>query len=126
MAKIFKYRGKTIEELQKMGLNEFAELLPARQRRSLQRGLTEEQKKLLDKIVSGKKKIKTHVRDMIILPQMVGSIVSVHNGKDWKTLTVEQEMIGHYLGEFALTRQQVKHSTPGVGATRGSAHQSVK
>jgi len=126
MVKVFKYRGKTIEELRDMGLSEFAELLPARQRRSIKRGLTEPQKKLLDKIASGKKKIKTHVRDMIVFPQMVGAMVGVHTGKDWKTLTIEPEMMGHYLGEFALTRKEIRHSAPGVGATRGSSHQSVK
>ncbi len=126
MVKVFKYRGKTIEELKTMGLSEFADLLPARQRRSIKRGLTDEQNRLLKKVTSGKKKLRTHVRDMVILPQMVGSMIQVHNGKDWKIVTVEAEMLGHYLGEFSQTRHKTQHSAPGVGATRGSAHQSTK
>lgn len=126
MVKEFKYSGKTLEELNKMGISELAEYLPARQRRSLRRGLTENQKKLLDKVEKGKKNIKTHCRDMVILPQMVGASFKVHNGKDWMSVSVTLEMVGHYLGEFVQTRKPVKHSGPGVGATRGSRHQSVK
>ncbi len=131
MAKKFTYRGKTLEELQKMGLKEFAMLLPARQKRSILRGFTELQKKLLEKIKKAKegkykKPIKTHCRDMIILPEMVGLTIHVHMGKSFVPVNIKEEMIGHYLGEFAMTRQPVKHSAPGIGATRSSAALSVK
>ncbi|RLG18613.1 30S ribosomal protein S19 [Nanoarchaeota archaeon] len=131
MAKVFKYRGYTIEQLQQMSLKEFAKLLPARERRSLLRGLTEEQKKLLKKIEAFKagklkKPIKTHCRDMIILPQMVGVKIGVHNGKEFKFIEIKPEMIGHRLGEFVLTTKKVEHSAPGVGATRSSIAISVK
>ena len=125
MAKEFTYRGYRIEELQKMPLSEFANLLPARQRRSLLRGLTPYQKRLLEKVRKYrergiKKPIKTHCRNMIILPEMVGMIFLVHNGKEFVHVEATPERIGHYLGEFAPTRKRVQHSAPGVGATRSS------
>lgn len=128
MAVKFTYRGKTLEELQKMDLIEFRKLLPARERRSLKRGFTEEQKKLLKKMKKlGKDKIiRTHARDMIILPEMVGYKFGVHNGKEFVVVEIKPEMIGHRLGEFALTRKRPKHSAPGFGATRSSSHVPLK
>jgi small subunit ribosomal protein S19 len=101
-------------------------LLPSRERRSLKRGLTEQQKTFLENLRAGKKKLKTHCRDMIVLPEMVGLLLKVHNGKTWVPVSVQPEMIGHRLGEFALTRNSVKHSSPGIGATRSSASMSVR
>ncbi len=129
MAKEFRYRGYTLEELQKMSLEEFAKLVKARERRKILRGFTESEKKLLQKIrkrKDSKKPIRTHCRDMVILPEMVGLTIAVHNGKEFVPVTIQPEMIGHRLGEFALTRKQVKHSSPGVGATRSSKFVSVK
>jgi len=127
MARIFKYKGKTLEELKKLSLEEFSKLLPSRERRSLLRGLTERQKKLLGKIRNDPKKFhRTHERDMIILPEMVDVKFGVYNGKEYKPVTVNPEMLGHRLGEFALTRQRTLHSAPGVGATRGSKHIPLK
>lgn len=124
--KEFTYKGKTLDELKKMSLNEFAELVPARQRRSLKRGLTEQQKILLGNIRKGKKNIETHCRDMIILPEMIDRVIKVHSGKTFMPVTIQNEMIGHYLGEFVLTRKKVAHSAPGIGATRSSASLSVR
>ncbi len=124
--KEFLYRGKKLEELQQLSINQIAEYFPARQRRTLLRGLDERQKKLLDDIKKGKDEIKTHCRDMVILPEMVGKLLKVHNGKQFVAVRVEHEMIGHYLGEFALTRSRVAHSAPGIGATRSSASMSVR
>lgn len=124
--KEFAYRGKNIEELKNMSLNELASLLPARQRRSLKRGLTEQQKILLSRIKKNKVNIKTHCRDMVILPEMIGKIIKVYNGKEFAPVTIVDEMIGHCLGEYALTRRRVEHSAPGIGATRSSASLSVK
>ncbi|MFP4045486.1 MAG: 30S ribosomal protein S19 [Candidatus Aenigmatarchaeota archaeon] len=126
MAKEFKFRGKTLDELKKMSLEDFGELLDARKRRSLNRGLTEPQKKLLEKAREGEDYIKTHARDMIILPELVGKRIGIHNGKDFVDVEIEPEMIGHYLGEFAETRKQVSHSAPGLGATRTSKHIPLK
>ncbi|MBW2963776.1 30S ribosomal protein S19 [Candidatus Woesearchaeota archaeon] len=124
--KELKWRGKSLEEVKQMDLKDFAILLPARQRRSLKRGLTETQKKLMKRIEKGDKNIKTHCRNMIIIPQMLGQALLVYNGKEFKAVRVELEMLGHYLGEFVMTRGSVSHSAPGIGATRSSAAVSVK
>ncbi|MBD3263087.1 30S ribosomal protein S19 [Candidatus Woesearchaeota archaeon] len=131
MAKEFKYRGKTAKELEEMGLAELAELLPARIRRTIKRGFTEQQKKLLRSIKEtkeGKRKkpIKTHCRNMPILPIMFDLTIQIPDGKKFIKVEIRPEMIGHYLGEFVLTRKEVKHKAPGVGATRSTKHISVK
>ncbi|MDK2849610.1 MAG: small subunit ribosomal protein [Candidatus Woesearchaeota archaeon] len=125
MAKQFTYRGKTLEELKKLSLNEFAQLLCSRERRKIQRGLTEAEKKLVEKLQK-KDFVKTHCRDMIILPSFVGKTIGIHNGKTFVSVKIVPEMIGRRLGEFAPTRSEVKHSSPGIGATRSTAHASVK
>ena len=89
MPKEFSYRGHNLNSLTGMSMDEFINLLPSRQRRSLQRGLTPEQRILLEKLREAKEaqkqgkeaSIKTHVRDLIILPEMVGVKIQVHNGK---------------------------------------------
>lgn len=124
--KEFTFKGKSLEELQKIGLNELAQLLTARQRRIIKRGFTEQQKILLKKIRLNEKNVKTHCRDMIILPEMIGTTIKVYQGKEFVPVMVEQDMIGHCLGEFVLTRKKVAHSAPGIGATRSSASLSVK
>ena len=124
--KEFTYRGKSLEELKNLSMNEIGLLLPARQRRSLKRGLTDQQKVLLKKIKNNKNGIETHCRDMIILPEMIGKTIRVHNGKEFVPVILIDEMLGHCLGEFALTRKMVAHSAPGIGATRSSAALSVK
>ena len=124
--KEFKFRGKTLEELKGMELSEIAKLFTARQRRSLRRGLTEAQKKLLVQLRRGRNNVKTHSRDMIILPEMVGKSVMVHNGREFVMVSIMGEMLGHCLGEFSQTRKKVMHSAPGIGATRSSAALSVK
>lgn len=121
----FKYRGKTVEEMQKLNMDEFAELLPARKRRSIKRGLTHAQKKLLKKLRKDNR-ARTHARDMIILPEMVGKEVDVYDGDNYVTVEIEAPMVGHYLGEFATTRKEVSHSAPGLGATRSSKHVPLK
>ncbi|MBU2637539.1 MAG: 30S ribosomal protein S19 [Nanoarchaeota archaeon] len=129
--KEFTYRGKTLEELQKLSIPEFAKLVPSRQRRSLTRGFNEPEKKLLaqiKKFKDGKRKkpVKTHCRDMIVLPDMVGLVIQIHNGKAFVPVEMMPDMVGHLLGEFTMTRQKVAHSAPGIGATRSSASSSVK
>lgn len=124
--KEFTYYGKTVEELGNMSTEDFAKLCVARVRRSLRRGFTEEQKKLLKKVQKDHKNIETHCRDMVIVPAMLGKTIKVHNGKSFVPVTIQNEMLGHILGEFALTRGRVQHSAPGIGATRSSASISVK
>ncbi|MEK6858233.1 MAG: 30S ribosomal protein S19 [Nanoarchaeota archaeon] len=124
--KTFNYRGRSLEELQKMSLEEFSKLLPARERRKIKRGLTEVEKKFLEDIKSGSKNIKTQARDMLIVPQMVGNTIKIYNGKEWISLIIGTEMLGHRLGEFSMTRKKVEHSAPGIGATKSSASLSVR
>lgn len=128
MAKKFLFYGKTIEELKQMPLQDFAKILRSRQRRSLLRRLEEIRKFIhkLEKKVKRGKKIRTHKRDMIITPQMVGLTIGVHNGKEFVPVKIREEMLGHYLGEFALTRKRIQHGAPGVGATRSSAAVKAK
>ncbi len=126
MAKEFTFRGMTINEIKNLSLNEFSELIPSRARRSLKKGLTEDQKKLMDKIKHNDKDIKTHARDMIIIPQMIGHTIKIYNGKEYVQVFITEEMLGHFLGEFSLTRRRVAHNAPGVGATRSSASVSVR
>ncbi|MFA6889005.1 MAG: 30S ribosomal protein S19 [Candidatus Woesearchaeota archaeon] len=124
--KEFKYRGKTLDELKSMSVKEVALLLPSRERRKIKRGFTEAEKSFLEKLQSKSKKIETHCRDMVILPVMIGRIISIHTGKEFKDVEMTAEMIGHRLGEFALTRSRVSHNAPGIGATKSSASLSVK
>jgi len=128
MAKVFYFHGKTWEQLKSMPFEEFMNLLPSRKRRSLKRGLNDSQKILLKTIRNAKpdKMIRTHVRSMIIVPEMVGKRFMIHDGKDWNIVDILPEMLGHYLGEFSLTRERVTHSGPGIGATRGTKFISVK
>lgn len=124
--KEFMHYGKTLEELKKMSLDEFAKTLPARKRRSLKRGLTDSQKRFLKALKIKKDNVKTHCRDMIILPEMVGKTIFIHRGNTFERVILTPEMLGHYLGEFTYNRKKVEHSAPGIGATRSSAAISVK
>lgn len=124
--KEFTFRGKGLQELQSLSIEELAILLPSRQRRKIKRGFTEAEKTLLKRLVKSKKDVETHCRDMIILPSMVGKTIKVYNGKEFVPVGIMPEMIGHYLGEFSFTRKRVSHSAPGIGATRSSASVAVK
>lgn len=121
----YTYRGKTVPELQALSLEEFAELLPSRERRSIKRGYTDGQKKVLHDFKEGKK-VRTHHRDMIILPEMIGQTIEIHSGKQFVSVDLQPEMIGHRFGEFAPTRSRVTHGSAGVGATRSSKFVPLK
>ena len=123
--KVFKYKGKTLEELNAMSHEEVARILPSRQRRKIRRGFSEEEKHLLEKLKQ-KGSAKTHLRDMIVLPEMVGKTIKIHNGQKYQDVIIPQEAIGYYLGELAQTRKRLAHGSAGVGATRSSASVSVR
>ncbi|MFW5704623.1 MAG: ribosomal protein S19 family protein [Nanoarchaeota archaeon] len=109
--KVFKFKGKSLEELQKMNLEELGLLLTSDFRRKLKRGFTEQEEKLLKKIRAGEKNIKTHVRDMYVLPEMAGQKISIYTGKEFIAVTIDPEMIGMRFGELAPTRKiGVKHA----------------
>ena len=119
--KQFTWQGKTEDEIKQLDLESFIKLVPSRQRRSLKRGFTDQQKRLVKRLeVSGSNNIKTHCRNMIIIPLMLGKLLRIHNGKEFIPVTITSEMLGLYLGEFAHTRKSVTHSSAGVGATRSS------
>ncbi|SEO27238.1 small subunit ribosomal protein S19 [Halogranum amylolyticum] len=128
----FTYRGHTLDELQEMELDEVAELLPARQRRTIKRGLGVEHEKLLEKVRDKSEEetandpVRTHLRDMPILPSFVGLTFAVYTGQEFERVKVQPEMIGHYLGEFQLTRSSVTHGQAGIGATRSSKFVPLK
>ena len=129
MVREFKYRGYTLEQLQALSLENLLALLPSRQRRSLTRGISDEKRKLLEEIKAAKKSktpIKTHLRDMVILPSMVGHTIHIHNGKEFMPVEIKVEMIGHFLGEYAMTNKRVVHGAPGVGSSRSSLYVPLK
>ncbi|MEM4259686.1 MAG: 30S ribosomal protein S19 [Candidatus Woesearchaeota archaeon] len=123
--KEFTYRGKSLNELKRFSLSELAEILPARQRRSIKRGFNEEKKAFIKKIAKNDV-VETHLREMIVLPGMVGKTIKIHNGKEFVPVIILPEMIGMYLGELVMTRKKVEHSAPGIGATKSSSNLSVK
>jgi len=123
--KEFAFRGKSLEEIQKLTMKEFSDLLPARQRRSLEGGFTDQQKIFLKKVEKGGN-LETHCRDLVILPNMVGKTIKIYKGNEFVSVIIEPEMMGHFLGEFALTRRRVEHHAPGIGATKSSGGIAAK
>ncbi len=131
MPKEYRYRGYTLEQLNGLSTEALLQLLPSRARRSLNRGVSDEKRKLLedaramrDGKIQGQ--IKTHARDMVVLPFMVGLTISVHNGREFIPLEIKPEMLGRYLGEYVITNKKVVHGTPGIGASRSSLYVPLK
>lgn len=127
MAKKFAYKGMGIEELKAMPLDKFAALLPSKLRRSMRR-MSANLKRFIEKLrkTDPKKAIKTHLREVIVVPEMVDRKILVYNGKEWITVMVTPLMLGKRLGELSITTKLVKHSGPGIGATRGSKSVELK
>jgi len=126
--KEFTFRGLTLDELKALPWDDLLEHLPARARRTLRRGFTKEELHLLEAIraTAPGTPVKTHRREMVVLPEMIGHVISLHGGKEFVNFQIQPEMVGHYFGEFVLTRKGVKHGGVGVGATRGSKHLPLK
>lgn len=125
----FSYRGVDLDALLKLKAQELLPLFTSRARRKFNRGLTRKPMALIKKLNRAKKEapehekpepVKTHLRNMIIVPEMIGSIVGVYNGKTFNQVEIKPEMVGHYLGEFSVTYKIVKHGRPGIGATHSS------
>lgn len=125
----FQYRGVELDKLLDISQEELVKLFRARQRRKFRRGVSKREKHLLKKLRKAKKEcpqgekpkpVPTHLRDMVIIPEMIGSIVAVHNGKQYTSVEIKPEMIGYYLGEFSITYKHTRHGKPGIGATHSS------
>ena len=131
MVKQFAYRGLSQSELENLSLDKLFGLLTARARRSLTRGINDNKRKLIEEMKSAKSgnlknKINTHLRDLLILPSMVGVTLNVYSGKEFTPVTITTEMVGHYLGEYVITNKRVSHGAPGVGASRSSLYVPLK
>lgn len=109
--------------------NELLRILHARARRRFNRGLKRRPMGLIKKLRKAKQEakpnekpdlVKTHLRDMIIVPEMIGSVVGIYSGKEFNQVEIKPEMVGHYLGEFSISYRPVKHGRPGIGATHSS------
>ncbi|KAI8893880.1 40S ribosomal protein S15 [Globomyces pollinis-pini] len=118
-----------------MNTEQLVELVHARARRRFQRGLKRKPMGLIKKLRKAKKEalpnekpacVKTHLRNMIIVPEMIGSVIGIYNGKTFNQIEVKAEMIGHYLGEFSITYKPVRHGRPGIGASNSSKFVPLK
>lgn len=125
--KIFTYRGKTMEELKEISFDDFLKLVSARKRRSFSRGLTYAQAKIISDVEQDSEKIiRTHTRDMMVIPQFIGRKFGIYNGQEFVEIECLPEMLGHFFGELSQTRKGGVHSGPGVGATRSSKFMPLK
>jgi small subunit ribosomal protein S19 len=126
--KEFTYKGKTIEELKKLDVREFAKFSKSRQKRTILRNFQEIEKfisRSKEKIRKDKK-IRTHQRDLVVVPGMVDMKIHIHNGNKFIPVEITGEMLGHKFGEFAPTRARIKHSKAGIGATKGTKYKAKK
>ena len=131
MVKKFTFHGLSTEETESLTGEKLFDLLSSRARRSLKRGINDQKRKLINEIKMKKAgklsgDIKTHLRDLIILPYMTGVAVNVFSGKEFVPIVITTEMIGHYLGEYVITNKRVSHGAPGVGASRSSLYVPLK
>ena len=122
MVREFTYRGLSQKELEELPLDKMLKLFPSRARRSLTRGINDGKRKLIEEMKAAKagtlkNPINTHLRDVLILPAMVGVTLNVFSGKEFKPVTITTEMVSHYLGEYVITNKRVSHGAPGVGAS---------
>ena len=128
MVKEFTYHGLSKEELANMPQEKLLKLFSARVRRSLTRGINDDKRKLMEEMKdkNNKNPIKTHLRDVIILPYMVGVTIHIFSGKEFVPINITLQMVGHYLGEYVITNKRVNHGAPGVGASRSSLYVPLK
>ena len=133
--KKFSYRGNDLKKLIDMNMDEMSQQLRSRQRRKLRRKMGTKYARFINKLLEAKKHtgtgekpaaVKTHLRDCIVLPSMVQSVINIHKGNGYTNVEVKPEMIGYYLGEFAITYKRVSHGKPGVGATHSSKFVPIK
>ena len=131
MVRQFTYHGLSQKELEELPLEKLLKLFSARARRSLIRGINDGKRKLIGEIKATKAgnlktSINTHLRDLIVMPFMIGVTINVFSGKEFVPVTITTEMIGHYVGEYVITNKRVSHGAPGVGASRSSLYVPLK
>jgi len=126
MVKEFTYHGLSKEDLVNLPIDKLFKLFPARIRRSLTRGINDDKRKVMKDIKDNKNPIRTHLRDIIILPYMIGTTIHVFSGKEFVPVNITIQMVGHYLGEYVITNKRVNHGAPGVGASRSSLYVPLK
>ena len=132
MARKVTLKGVEEEDVPSIGMEEFMKILGSRERRTMRRlKQNPKLKQFYEKVrkiraKNPKKLIKTHIRDAIILPEMVGLTFGVYNGKEFKRVEISIRKVGKRLGDFAHSTSRVLHSGPGVGATRGSKFVPLK
>ena len=133
--KKYSYRGNDLKKLIEMNMDEMSQQLRSRQRRKLRRKMGTKYARFIKKLLEAKRitppgekpaAVKTHLRDCIVLPNMVQSVINIHKGNGYSNVEIKPEMIGYYLGEFALTYKRVSHGKPGVGATHSSKFVPIK
>ena len=131
----YTFRGLSLEDLTALKNEQLIELLRSRQRRRFNRGLKHKYQRFIQKLRKNKKNlqpgekpapVKTQLRNAIVLPEMVGSVVGIHTGKEYANVEIKFDMIGKYLGEFGLSYRPTTHGKPGVGATKGSSNTDKK
>ena len=109
--KVFLFKGKSMDELRAMSIEEFATLIDSTKRRKVTRGFTTQENIFLENIRSGKKNVKTHCRDMIVLPEMLGMTIGIYTGREFLDVRLVDEMVGMRFGELAPTRKiGVRHA----------------
>eukprot|EP00441_Pelagodinium_beii_P019965 CAMPEP_0197661834 /NCGR_PEP_ID=MMETSP1338-20131121/51695_1 /TAXON_ID=43686 ORGANISM="Pelagodinium beii, Strain RCC1491" /NCGR_SAMPLE_ID=MMETSP1338 /ASSEMBLY_ACC=CAM_ASM_000754 /LENGTH=149 /DNA_ID=CAMNT_0043239469 /DNA_START=81 /DNA_END=530 /DNA_ORIENTATION=+ len=125
----FSYRGVDLEDLLEKSKPEVTAMMCSRQRRALSRGLPKGAVRLMKKLRKAKTNcpehekptvVNTHLRNVIIFPDMIGSVVGIYNGQTFNPVDIKPAMVGRYLGEFAITYKPISHGRPGVGATHSS------
>ncbi|KAK6338229.1 ribosomal protein S15 [Orbilia javanica] len=125
----FSYRGIDLEQLLDLTSEQLRDVVHARARRRFNRGLKRRPMGLIKKLRKAKQEakpnekpdiVKTHLRNMIVVPEMIGSVIGIYSGKVFNQVEIKAEMVGHYLGEFSITYSPVKHGRPGIGATHSS------
>jgi small subunit ribosomal protein S19 len=125
------YKGIPESKLVGLSLDDFKKIVPSRIKRSLERGPTPSQKRFMEKVKRVKEKgitkpLRTHCRNIMIVPEMVGLTIMIYSGKEFIPVEMTAEKLGHYLGEFTLTRKKITHNAPGIGATRSSKFVPLK
>ena len=124
-----------IEELVNLDSKNLIKAFGSRTRRRFSRGLQQKPITLIQKLRRAKnisktnekpQLILTHLRNMIIVPEMIGNLIGIYNGKTFTQIEIKPDMIGHYLGEFSITYKPIRHGRPGVGASNSSKFVPLK